>query len=97
MGKQLVATVVQEFECKLSGQYYPVGSQYTGDEERVQFLTEEGYVEGATEVVLFVSEEDKQEGDSFPRNLGGGYYELPNGEKVRGKEAAEEAMKHLQE
>ncbi len=28
-----------------------------------------------------------------PKHLGGGYYELPNGEKVRGKKAAEEAMK----
>lgn len=30
-----------------------------------------------------------------PKHIGGGWYELPNGEKVRGKEEAEEAMERL--
>ena len=31
--------------------------------------------------------------DPEPKHVGGGYYELPNGERVKGKEAAEEALK----
>ena len=31
--------------------------------------------------------------ESEPKHVGGGYYELPNGEKVKGKQAAEEALK----
>ena len=31
--------------------------------------------------------------DSEPKHVGGGYYELPNGERVKGKEAADEALK----
>ncbi|PDY18268.1 hypothetical protein COM83_25930, partial [Bacillus cereus] len=30
-----------------------------------------------------------------PVHVGGGYYELPNGEKIKGKDAALEALKQL--
>ena len=33
----------------------------------------------------------------YPKHTGGGYYELSNGEKVKGKEAAEEAEKALKD
>lgn len=37
--------------------------------------------------------EEVSEGDTeFPKHLGGGYFELSNGEKVKGKEAAIEAQ-----
>lgn len=35
--------------------------------------------------------------DEFPKHTGGGYYELSNGEKVKGKDAAFEAEKALPE
>lgn len=97
MTKQFIADVIQEFQCKLTGQYFRVGSQYVGDEDRVNFLTEAGYTEGATEVVPFASPENESDGGSFPKHVGGGHFELSNGEKVKGKEAAEEAEKKLQE
>ncbi len=53
MTQQYEAKVVQEFQCKLSGQFFPVGSKYVSEEERVKYLDEAGYVEGATEVAPF--------------------------------------------
>lgn len=53
MIKQFEATVVQEFQCKVSGQFFPVGSKYVSDEERVKYLNAAGYVEGVTEVAPF--------------------------------------------
>lgn len=41
-------------------------------------------------------EDESDEKTEFPKHTGGGYYELSNGEKVKGKEealAAEEALK----
>ncbi|MFD1953732.1 hypothetical protein ACFSL6_17710 [Paenibacillus thailandensis] len=38
---------------------------------------------------------DLEEEDGFPKHVGGGYYELSNGEKIRGKEKAEEAQAEL--
>src|SRR5690606_23292894 len=44
------------------------------------------------------NDDDNQVADSeFPKHTGGGYYELSNGEKVKGKDAAIEAEKALQE
>lgn len=39
-------------------------------------------------------EEEKVEAEEWPKHVGGGYYELPNGEKVKGKK---EALKKLEE
>lgn len=98
MSKQFTTNIIQDFRCKLTGEFFPVGSRYVADEERVQYLTEQGYADGATEVASSVSNPDeKSELDEFPKHVGGGFYELPNGEKVKGKETAEEAMKKLQE
>ena len=43
------------------------------------------------------AEKDKQEPESvnYPKSTGGGWYELSNGESVRGKEKAIEAEKEL--
>lgn len=97
MAKQYTGTVVEEFQCKLTKEFFPVGSQYvTDDQERIQFLNDAEYVEGATEVV---SNPDHTAEDDDPnteiKHVGGGYYELPNGEKIKGKENAEEALKAL--
>lgn len=39
--------------------------------------------------------ESKQEDSDGLKHAGGGYYQLPNGEKVKGKEAALEALKEI--
>lgn len=41
-------------------------------------------------------EEEVQEQSEFPKHTGGGYYELSDGNKVQGKEKAEEAEKALE-
>jgi hypothetical protein len=40
-------------------------------------------------------EREVDEVEEFPKHTGGGYYELSNGEKVKGKGAAEKAEKAL--
>jgi hypothetical protein len=97
MIKQFTGAVVVEFQCKVTGQFYRVGSEYVSDEERIQFLNDEGYVEGATEVAPLADPDHDDSDDDLDTDLkhvGGGYYELPNGEKVRGKP---EALKRLAE
>jgi len=47
----------------------------------------------AKKVLIEKVEEDEE--DVFPKHTGGGYYELSNGEKVKGKEAAEKAENEL--
>lgn len=36
---------------------------------------------------------DDTKPEGYPKHLGGGYYELPNGKRVRGKEKAIKAMR----
>lgn len=58
------------------------------DSERIAFLVAEGFIEEATA-------EPKGE-VSEPQHVGGGYYELPNGEKIKGKEEAIATLKDLE-
>lgn len=55
-------------------------------------------VEGEA-TTLFTNETEEQPTDDLndvsAYHIGGGYYELPNGEKVRGKEAATKALNEL--
>lgn len=76
--------VIKAFVDKNTNIGYSVGDAFeSNDSERVSFLQDEGY--------LFRSvEEESLEGI---KHVGGGYYELPNGDKVKGKEAAFEALK----
>ena len=63
------------------------GNEFEVSEERFTELN-------ATEHGVLVEAVD--EGSSiFPKHTGGGYYELSNGEKVRGKEAAFKAENEL--
>ena len=41
--------------------------------------------------------EDEGIEKEYPKHTGGGWYELSNGEKVQGKEVAEDLEKELQE
>ena len=67
-----MAKVLKDFKCKVTKQVFRKGDSYEGD--RAEELQELGYVE-AEEV-------------SWPKHLGGGNYELSNGEKIKGKDAA---------
>jgi len=63
---------------------YKIGDSYNHkDDDRIAFLMEKGFLE----------QQSKQPTkDEFPKHVGGGYYELPNGERIKGKDAALEAM-----
>ncbi|PGX31017.1 hypothetical protein COE33_09270 [Bacillus anthracis] len=82
--------VITAFRDKFSYVHYSVGEPYkTDDQERVEFLQKEGFLE--TEPI----------GDYKPAvleavHVGGGYFELPNGEKVKGKDAALKALEELE-
>lgn len=102
------AEVVNKFEAEehnrhvyQPGDTYPAKG-YTIDEERVYFLTrvhpkyKKIYL---ANVVDDSSNEIKKvdDGEDYPRHTGGGYYELSNGSKVKGKDEAikvENALKH---
>ncbi len=51
--------------------------------------------QNAAKKVLIEKVEEEQKEEVFPKRTGGGYYELSNGEKVKGKEAAEKAENEL--
>jgi hypothetical protein len=81
--------VVTAFRDKFSDIHYSVGDSYkTGDLERIEFLQEEGFLD-KEQIVGYEPEVTDMV------HVGGGYYELPNGEKIKGKEAALEALKEI--
>lgn len=78
--------VIKAFIDKNTNIGYSVGDTFeSNDSERVSFLQDEGY--------LYKNAED--EDPEGIKHTGGGYYELPNGEKVKGKEAALDALKEI--
>lgn len=58
------------------------------DAKRVEFLIENGFLASA--------EQEREENLSQLNHVGGGYYELPDGEKVKGKTEALAALKELE-
>ncbi|PAF31864.1 hypothetical protein [Paenibacillus sp. 7516] len=68
---------------------------YLADVEEIESAQDSGDVqkEDESEVVKEVAEEKSE----FPKHVGGGTYELSNGEKVKGKDEALEAEKALKE
>ena len=56
---------------------------------RIEYVTKKKKIETASVKPV----ETATMPDPEPKHVGGGYYELPNGERVKGKEAAEEALK----
>lgn len=80
------------FRDKDTEELFGVGSEYfTEDPDRVKFLQNEGYL---GEVINEQTPDD--DADSIDQyHTGGGYYELPNGDKVRGKDKAIAALKEL--
>lgn len=75
------------------GDFYPrEGTKL--DEERAKELASDENSRNETLIVQVVQPETVE---TFPKHSGGGYYELSDGSKVQGKEAAEEAQAKLDE
>lgn len=91
-GKPLNKYVVKRaFRDKFTFIHYSVADSYeSNDAERVMYLQDEGFLN--KELII-----DKREDLKGPVHVGGGYYELPNGEKIKGKDAALEALKQVEQ
>lgn len=75
---------IKRFRDRETGKIFVPGQSFhTETKERVELLLDQGFIEEANEGPL--------------KHVGAGYFELPNGEKVRGRENAEKALKALQE
>ena len=85
--------VVKSFTGKKEKQDYIRGHKFKGNEKRVKELTDAGYLEKVDipKVEGAVKNVNAETADQL-KHVGGGYYELPNGEKVQGKENAEKAL-----
>lgn len=80
--------VLKRFEDKETKVFYSEDGFYAHpDQERIDFLIEKGYLE---------KRPDDSAAAEFPRHTGGGWYQLSNGEKVKGKEEALAAEKDFQ-
>lgn len=80
-----MATVLKKFRDKFTKEVYNKGDSYSHeDENRIAFLLGKGFIEEKSK------QPPQTEGDI--KHVGGGYYELPNGEKVKGKEEALKAI-----
>ncbi|UPO88332.1 hypothetical protein [Niallia sp. Man26] len=82
-----MGNVIKKFRDKETKKVFNPGDLYEhNNAERVTFLVEKGYLEGAKEPNL-----------EFPKHTGGSWYELSNGEKIQGKDEAIVAQKELYE
>jgi len=73
-----MAKVISGFKCRYTDKIYHVGDEYDG--EHLEEMQKKGYVEKEVSVI-----EEKPE---WPKHVGGGVYQLSNGDKVKGKDAA---------
>ena len=82
MAESYVAAL--RFKDKDTDKVYNPGDAYHSDStERIEFLMDEGYIK------------EGRSAKEYPYHTGGGYYELSNGEKVRGKDEAAAAEEEL--
>lgn len=88
--------VIRRFE-DTDGTVYEVNDEYKGDasEERLHTLSTKNNKYKKQYIVQV--EENEPTDKEFPYHVGGGHYELSNGEKVRGKAKATESEKALKE
>lgn len=85
--------VIKSFTGKKEKKDYIRGHKFKGNVKRVKELTDAGYLEKVDipKVEAAVKNVNAETADQL-KHVGGGYYELPNGEKVQGKENAEKAL-----
>lgn len=91
--------VIAEFNDWELGRVRSVGETMEPDDERAEMLISKGVVKALREGEGSADNTDNTDGtdgtDGELVHLGGGFYQLPNGEKVRGKEKALEALAQL--
>lgn len=89
--------VIKDFkDLEDKGYVYRAGDAYPRDgsnptDERIESLASEN--NKRKEVLIQAVETDEEQ--EYPKHTGGGYYELSNGERVHGKEKANEAEQAL--
>lgn len=91
-GSLLEAPVVRRFKCKHTKQWYSPGDTYRHESaERMEFLASQDppYIEWPPKQQIEVAGE--------PKHIGGGWYELPDGQRIRGKETAMKALQSMGE
>ena len=79
-------TVIKKFRDKEDNKkIYNQGDLYRHeDAERVTFLIDKGFLD------------EKEVENEFPKHTGGGWFELSNGEKIKGKDEAVAAEKEIE-
>lgn len=81
--------IIESFSDKESKVIQVKGEIVEMEEERVKFIISKN-------PNLIKPVDDNEEPDlKFPKHIGGGYYELSNGEKVKGKDEAIKAQDEL--
>jgi hypothetical protein len=87
--------VIKPFRDKYTKDLYGKGDEYfTEDEKRAKYLQEWGYIGKEVDDDEKIEDEIEKEGI---KHVGGGYYELPNGEKVKGKQNAIAELEKLKD
>jgi hypothetical protein len=91
--------VIKPFRDKYTGDLFVKGDEYfTEDEKRAKYLQEWGYIGKEIEIEKENDEEIEIENDEDGiKHVGGGYYELPNGEKIKGKQNAIAELEKLKD
>ncbi|MED4783447.1 hypothetical protein [Brevibacillus choshinensis] len=85
-----MSTVLKDFICKVTRRLWHTGEEYEGN--RLEELQQLGYVDAADS-----KDTDDRESPVWPKHIGGGRYELSNGEKIKGKDVAIAAQAELDE
>lgn len=88
----MAVKVLKRFESKITGEVYTPDKPYATEgpdasEKRKAELVEKGYLADDD------GQDEQTDDESYPKHVGGGWYELPNGERVKGKDEAIAAMK----
>lgn len=76
-----MGTAIKDFQCKVSKKIYRAGDTYDGD--RQEELQELGYVSKEE-----TEDPAKDNTPEWPKHVGFGRYELSNGDKIKGTDAA---------
>ena len=100
-----VFKVIQAFvDLQDGNRVYRVGDDYvSNDEARIKdLLSEESKgrhesLKGVSLIEPVETDKDETYGPEFPKHVGGGQYELSDGSKVKGKDAAVEVESALAE
>lgn len=89
-------SVISSFWDKDTIEHHVVGDVYESkDSERIAFLVDRGFL-ASESLPSLDQDQESEEIDVDQYHTGGGYYELPDGNKVRGKGKALNALKELE-